>query len=142
MSILIKDSITEEYFVICKGADNIMLPLCKTEVGTSTSINESLFDLSNMGLRTLVIAQKKLTTDEAQDWIKEFKSASLSSVNRDEALATAGAKLEVELTLVGITAIEDRLQNEVPEVIADLDRLPPRHFANQYGNEFLYFRLP
>eukprot|EP01034_Spumella_vulgaris_P046814 gene46814-58382_t len=28
MSILVKDVTTNQYFVMCKGADNIMLPLC------------------------------------------------------------------------------------------------------------------
>ena len=41
---------------------------------------------------------------------------------RDEALAEAAEKIESGMTLVGLTAIEDRLQDEVPEVIADLAR--------------------
>ena len=44
----------------------------------------------------------------------------MSTVNRDANIAEAGAELEQDMDLVGVTAIEDRLQDEVPEVIADL----------------------
>lgn len=40
--------------------------------------------------------------------------------NRDVNLAKIAADLEIDMEILGITAIEDRLQDEVPEVIADL----------------------
>ena len=120
MSLLLSDKSTGKYIVVCKGADNIMLPLCQTSEHEQAGITSTLLKLSNMGLRTLIVAQKYLSNEDAERWLKEYKSAQLSTSNRDDAIATAGAALEKGMTVVGVTAIEDRLQDEVPEVIADL----------------------
>jgi phospholipid-translocating ATPase len=40
--------------------------------------------------------------------------------NRDELLETVSDEIEHDLRLLGATAIEDRLQDGVPETIADL----------------------
>lgn len=120
MSILIKEKATDRYFVMCKGADNIMIPLCKLDMHETQGLDKSLTAMSQLGLRTLVIAQKELTALQAWEWLETFKAATLSTVDREDHIAKAGALLEVEMTLTGLTAIEDRLQDEVPEVIADL----------------------
>ncbi len=120
MSVLIKDTVDNKFFVMCKGADNIMMPLCKLSNEEKASINKSLLELANLGLRTLIIASKQLSAEEANRWLAKFKAATVSTVNRDENIAAAGAELELGMQCVGITAIEDRLQDEVPEVIADL----------------------
>lgn len=120
MSVLIRDPSNNQYYVMCKGADNIMLPLCKTSSEDKKSINNSLLDLANLGLRTLIIASKPLDAESAQKWLAKYKAAQVSTVNRDANIAQAGAELEIGMNCLGITAIEDRLQDEVPEVIADL----------------------
>lgn len=120
MSILVRNTETDEYMVLCKGADNIMMPLCKLHADEERSLNKSLLDLANFGLRTLVIAMKKLDKNEALAWLAEYKAATVSTLNREENIALVGANLEVNMRCIGLTAIEDRLQDEVPEVIADL----------------------
>lgn len=122
MSVLLKDLKANEYLILCKGADNIMLPLCSISQQEKAKIDESLIDLSNMGLRTLVIAQKKITEEAAKDWLKRYKVALSSTNNRDEKISSVSAELELQMDLLGVTAIEDRLQDEVPEVIADLTK--------------------
>ena len=42
-----------------------------------------------------------------------------------------GCAIEVNMELLGITAIEDRLQDEVPEVIADLARAGMLHIVTE-----------
>lgn len=122
MSILVKNVETSEYLVLCKGADNIMLPLCDINAQSTLmrSIEKSLLDLSTLGLRTLCIAQKEISEADAKYWLSEFKQASAALVDRSDKLAKVAAKLEQDMEILGITAIEDRLQDEVPEVIADL----------------------
>jgi phospholipid-translocating P-type ATPase (flippase) len=120
MSILVRNTETNEYLVLCKGADNIMLPLCDLQADEERSLNKSLLDLANFGLRTLVIAMKKLSASEAQSWLSNYKAATVSTLNREENIARVGAELEMNMRCLGLTAIEDRLQDEVPEVIADL----------------------
>ncbi|RYH31746.1 phospholipid-transporting ATPase [archaeon] len=121
MSVLIRDS-SNKYYVMCKGADNIMMPLCNLSEQEMGSINESLLAMANLGLRTLIIASKALTAEAANAWLAQYKAAMVSTVNREEKIAEAGALLEQRMECLGITAIEDRLQDEVPEVIADLNR--------------------
>ena len=109
------------YFMVCKGADNIMLPLCSIpSVEERDAIDDSLLHLSQLGLRTLVVAHKELQPHEATAWMRLQRRSMVAMSNRDELIARAGAQLEVGMQVVGVTAIEDRLQDEVPEVISDL----------------------
>mmetsp|Transcript_11491 Transcript_11491/g.18844 ORF Transcript_11491/g.18844 Transcript_11491/m.18844 type:complete len:1109 (-) Transcript_11491:1128-4454(-) len=120
MSLLIKDTVSNKYFCMCKGADNIMYPLCRISEAEKDSVDKSLLELANYGLRTLIIAHKELSERDAQAWLTSYKAAQVSVKDREAQIAAVGAKLEVDMALLGITAIEDRLQDEVPEVIADL----------------------
>ena len=122
MSVLLRDIKTDTYYVMCKGADNIMYPLCAMSEAGKQRVDTNLLDLANMGLRTLIVAHKELTKEEAFEWLAGYKQALVSTTNREENIAAQGAKLELNMKLLGITAIEDRLQDEVPEVIADLTK--------------------
>ncbi len=72
MSVLLKDNVTGEYLLLCKGADNIMLPLCDVTPDEDVSLNESLTELSNMGLRTLVVAQRVVSSTEVNKYLVTF----------------------------------------------------------------------
>jgi phospholipid-transporting ATPase len=120
MSILVRDAEAGEHLLFCKGADNIMMPLCNMTQAQVQAADKSLLDLANLGLRTLCIAQKKLSSDAAWAWMSSYRAAASSLTDRAEKLAAAGAELEQGMEFLGLTAIEDRLQDEVPEVIADL----------------------
>jgi phospholipid-transporting ATPase len=122
MSIIIKDQLTSQYVLMCKGADNIMLPRCAMTNDTRTNVEKSLLDLACEGLRTLCIAKKVLDTKYAVDWLKRYDEAASSLHDRERLLGAVAEEIEMEMELLGITAIEDRLQDEVPEVIADLAR--------------------
>ena len=122
MSVLLREAKTGKYFLMCKGADNIMYPLCDISPAEQGVVDSNLLDLANMGLRTLIVAHKELSSAEAQAWLQGYKQAQVSTTNREENVAAQGAKLELNMKLLGITAIEDRLQDEVPEVIADLTK--------------------
>jgi phospholipid-translocating P-type ATPase (flippase) len=120
MSVLIREPSTNKYFVMCKGADNMMMPLCRLSNEQKNQLNQSLDDLATYGLRTLVIASKEISQEAATKWLAQYKAATISGANREENMAAVGGELEKEMNCIGITAIEDRLQDEVPEVIADL----------------------
>ena len=53
----------------------------------------------------------------------EQQDLATSVIDREQKLAEVDAKLEHELVLVGSTAIEDRLQEEVPETIIALKQI-------------------
>lgn len=107
-----------EYWVMCKGADNIMGPLCDRPLNGAMS--QSLSSYSQLGLRTLVIAQKKVSEQFATDWIERWKMANQSNEDREKAVAAVASEIEHSLVPLGITAIEDKLQEGVPEAITTI----------------------
>lgn len=72
------------------------------------------------GLRTLVLGTKILTEDEWSDWDGRYQDAAAQLDNRDEALAALAVEIEANLEMVGVTAIEDKLQEGVPAAIQSL----------------------
>ncbi|KAG8461519.1 hypothetical protein KFE25_001123 [Diacronema lutheri] len=78
---------------------------------------EHLRAFATAGLRTLVLAVRELDASSAERWLGEYREAAVASERRDERLAEAAARLEVRMRLVGVSAIEDRLQPGVPETI-------------------------
>merc|ERR1712159_45088 len=63
---------------------------------------------------------KILKNEEFQDWHHSFKKAQALLVNRDEEVDKWSKVIEGDLTLLGASAIEDRLQDRVPETIENL----------------------
>lgn len=122
MSIVVKP-LTESRpaFLICKGADNVMLNLCRMRDSEEVRlINQQLFDFSVRGLRTLVLAQKELTQSEAEDFEKKWANAKKAIADREKRLDEVAQEFECDMSLMGITAIEDKIQEGVPETIAAL----------------------
>ena len=57
-----------------------------------------------------------------QEWHQRFHEASVSLKSRDEKIAKVAEEIERALVLLGATAVEDRLQDGVPEAIALLSK--------------------
>ena len=55
-------------------------------------------------------------------WSDRYHEASVAMDEREEKIEAVCEELETDLRLLGATAVEDRLQDEVPETIADLKR--------------------
>lgn len=54
------------------------------------------------------------------DWDSRYQDAAAQLDNRDEALAALAVEIEADLEMVGVTAIEDKLQEGVPAAIQSL----------------------
>lgn len=74
-------------------------------------------DFANEGLRTLFLAEKYIDDETYRTWLKESNAAKLEINDREEKVAAVDEKIEVDLELIGSTAIEDRLQDEVADTI-------------------------
>lgn len=55
------------------------------------------------------MAEKFISEDTYREWAKESNAAKLEINNREEKVAAVDEKIEVDLELIGSTAIEDRL---------------------------------
>ncbi|KAG6902242.1 hypothetical protein C0995_002614 [Termitomyces sp. Mi166 len=110
-------------FLLTKGADNIVFQRLKdSEHELITETEAHLSEFANSGLRTLTLAYKVISEADYSDWSKRYHEASLALEGREEKVEAVCSDLEQELRLLGATAIEDRLQDGVPETIADLKR--------------------
>ena len=82
MSLLLRNQQTDQYILLCKGADNIMMERVSITNQERQSVDKSLLDLACFGLRTLVIASRALSKSEALAWLETWKSAASSIQNR------------------------------------------------------------
>ncbi|XP_028985138.1 phospholipid-transporting ATPase ID [Betta splendens] len=105
----------------CKGADTVLLERlqpCNQELINITSdhLNEYAAD----GLRTLALAYRDLSEDQWEAWSESHRCADKATDCREDRLAAAYEHIEQDMMLLGATAIEDKLQEGVPETIAVL----------------------
>ncbi|XP_024917280.1 phospholipid-transporting ATPase ID isoform X2 [Cynoglossus semilaevis] len=105
----------------CKGADTVLLERlhpCNQELMNITSdhLNEYAAD----GLRTLALAYRDLSEDQWESWSESHRSADKATDFREDLLSAVYEQIEQDMMLLGATAIEDKLQEGVPETIAVL----------------------
>ncbi|KAK2048576.1 phospholipid-translocating P-type ATPase [Colletotrichum somersetense] len=79
-------------------------------------------DFASDGLRTLLYGYRYISEDDYSSWRKIYQAATTSLDNRQEKIEAAGELIENKFDLAGATAIEDRLQEGVPDTIDKLRR--------------------
>eukprot|EP00928_Gymnodinium_smaydae_P067058 TRINITY_DN4999_c0_g1_i2.p1 TRINITY_DN4999_c0_g1~~TRINITY_DN4999_c0_g1_i2.p1 ORF type:complete len:1125 (-),score=113.26 TRINITY_DN4999_c0_g1_i2:165-3137(-) len=120
MSVLSKNLSTGQFTLATKGADSVMKPL----LGASFSISESdrLLSYARMGLRTMLFGHKDVDSDFAKQWQVDLLKVK-ETPDEDEraaAIREMYARLECDLQWAGSVALEDRLQDGVPDTIKSL----------------------
>lgn len=95
-----------------------MIPTLKKQFQEKTG--EETAQLSAQGLRTLVVSQKLLSRSELENWTKEFNVASVSLTDRENLVERCIETLETNMDLIGVTAVEDLLQDDVKASIETL----------------------
>ncbi|KAK6361092.1 hypothetical protein TWF730_004841 [Orbilia blumenaviensis] len=110
----------DKIILFCKGADSIiysrLTPDQQQDLRKQTAEHLEIF--AREGLRTLCIAQRVLSEEEYREWMQLYDIAASATVGRDEKVEEVSEMIEQNLTLIGGTAIEDRLQDGVPDSIA------------------------
>lgn len=106
----------------CKGADTVILErLAKDNNPYVETTLTHLEEYAAEGLRTLCLAMREVPENEFQEWWRIFNTAQTTvSGNRADELDKAAELIEKDFTLLGATAIEDKLQEGVPDTIATL----------------------
>ncbi|NWX44435.1 AT8B2 ATPase, partial [Steatornis caripensis] len=105
----------------CKGADTILLERLHPVNQDLTNVTtDHLNEYAGEGLRTLVLAYKDLEESYYEDWSERLHRASGAPEAREDRLARLYDEVEHDMMLLGATAIEDKLQQGVPETIAIL----------------------
>ena len=119
-SVIIKDG--NIYKLYIKGADSVI------EERLNESTPKYILDkikyyvnlFSDKGYRTLLIAMRILSEKEYENFSNELTKAKMDTDKKNERITKCYDMVESNLTLIGATIVEDKLQDKVPEVIKDL----------------------
>jgi len=111
MSVIFRDP-DKRIVLRCKGADSIIaerLSDASKKSGTYLHNTKFVNEVADEGLRTLFLAEKVLDEQEFNEWFKK-KEAALNVINdREAAVAAVDEEIEKGMTIIGTTAIEDKL---------------------------------
>ncbi|KAK9113745.1 hypothetical protein Syun_020542 [Stephania yunnanensis] len=121
MSVIVRNE-EGQLLLLCKGADSVMFERL-SEHGRifEDETKDHIKKYAEEGLRTLVVAYRELGEEEYNTWQEEFVNAKISvTADRDSLVDAVADKIESDFILLGATAIEDKLQEGVPECINNL----------------------
>ncbi|KAL1741990.1 hypothetical protein HDZ31DRAFT_84446 [Schizophyllum fasciatum] len=114
MGIVVRDAASGEVTFLQKGADVVMARI----VQRNDWLEEETGNMAREGLRTLVMARKRLGTGTYDEFAEAYRAASVRLEGRNEAMASVVAKyLEHDLELLGLTGVEDKLQDDVKSTL-------------------------
>ncbi|KAJ4392145.1 aminophospholipid translocase [Gnomoniopsis smithogilvyi] len=107
----------------CKGADTVILERLNDQNPHVEATLRHLEEYASEGLRTLCLAMREIPEQEFQEWHRIFEQASTTmGGDRADELDKAAELIEKDFYLLGATAIEDKLQDGVPETIHTLQQ--------------------
>ncbi|PRQ71214.1 hypothetical protein AAT19DRAFT_10754 [Rhodotorula toruloides] len=114
MGIVVRDRQTGEIAFYQKGADVVMARI----VAYNDWLEEECGNMAREGLRTLVMARKRLSEETWRDFEEAYRDARVSLGDRNATCARVIADfLEHDLELLGVTGVEDKLQDDVKMTI-------------------------
>ena len=123
MSIICKEEESNKIYLYSKGADSIIESLLHQKHINSNILiktKEYLNKFSIKGLRTFLIGYKEISILEYEKWNNEYIKI-LKNINKDKSnIEKLQKEIESNLNLLGSTAIEDELQDDVDIVINSL----------------------
>ncbi|AYU76534.1 phospholipid transporting ATPase-like protein, putative [Leishmania donovani] len=110
-----------KYLLLVKGADSSMMEIVNMQKRANVRVKDKMLKeldtMSQLGLRTLILGQRYLREEEVRGWLPIFNDAQCAMQDRSEKLHKAYALLEKDVDIVGATAVEDKLQEEVPQTL-------------------------
>ncbi|KAI7791325.1 putative phospholipid-transporting ATPase IC [Triplophysa rosa] len=116
MSVLVREP-GGELKLYCKGADIVILERLQKDQPLQEDTDSALELFAQNCLRTLCVAVRPVPESLWTEWSHALNQASMAGGNQETMLEEIYDQMERELMLLGMTAIEDRLQEGVPETI-------------------------
>lgn len=117
MSVIVQNE-KDEIYLLCKGAESAMFD--RAVEGNTVTTLQHINEYAMLGLRTLVLGIRRLCPEDFKMIDEYLSTARKAMVDREKKVAEAIDKIECELKIIGATAVEDRLQEQVPETITAL----------------------
>ncbi|KAK1281312.1 Phospholipid-transporting ATPase 1 [Acorus gramineus] len=108
--------------LLVKGADSAMFTVIEKFLNADVvrSTETHLHAYASMGLRTLVVGIRELSSADFEEWQSTYEKASTALFGRSSKLRAVAANIEQNLRLLGASGIEDKLQEGVPEAIESM----------------------
>ncbi|KAK8957280.1 Phospholipid-transporting ATPase 1 [Platanthera zijinensis] len=108
--------------VFVKGADNSMFGVAEKMLNADVveATKSHLHTYSTLGLRTLVIGVREMNRIEFNEWNFSYEKANTALFGRGNLLKTVALNIENNISILGASGIEDKLQQGVPEAIESL----------------------
>ncbi|XP_059371654.1 phospholipid-transporting ATPase IG-like isoform X5 [Carassius carassius] len=117
MSVIVQTK-SGETLLFCKGADSSIFPRVKPEEVDRIRMHVERNAME--GYRTLCVAFKQLSAEEYAMADTGLREARLALQDREEKLIAVYNQVEKGMSLIGATAVEDRLQEEAAETMEAL----------------------
>ncbi|KAI4291459.1 phospholipid-translocating ATPase [Pancytospora philotis] len=99
-----------------KGADSAM----KKVIRETEWAEEETDNMARDGLRTLMIAKRVLSLEEYDDFCRRYEQAKLAIGERLDRMLAEQVTIEKDLELLGLTGVEDKLQDNVRQTLENL----------------------
>ncbi|GIQ90479.1 P-type ATPase, subfamily IV, partial [Kipferlia bialata] len=117
MSVTVHDMVTGRVMLVTKGADTSLCGMTQDE-GARRSVMSAATSFAELGLRTLVYGVRNMTMQEAHQHSLTLRH-SMSGIGRarERQMSKAYSAIETGLSLIGVTAVEDKLAPNVPQTI-------------------------
>ncbi|XP_041278418.1 phospholipid-transporting ATPase IK [Onychostruthus taczanowskii] len=116
MSVLVRDP-KGTIRLYTKGADTVILERLRSRGPKETLTERALDRFAEETLRTLCVASREVSEAEFRAWSRRHREAAVLLHHRAQELDRLYEEMEQNLQLLGATAIEDKLQDGVPETI-------------------------
>ncbi|XP_017095903.2 phospholipid-transporting ATPase IF isoform X1 [Drosophila bipectinata] len=120
MSIIVRDE-AGTIWLYSKGAENVIFPRCNPSLQLDQT-NDQVTKYAKEGLRTLAVARRTLTEEDFSKFEAQYKHANTQLSNRKDLISKCYETVEVGMDLLGCTALEDALQDDVNETLEALQR--------------------
>ncbi len=121
MSVILRSQQTNKLIVFCKGAEDSIFSICsKNGKNNITECNQIINEFARNGWRTLALAYRYLNEEDYSNYDTLLNDAYNDLTNQDVKLKEVFEKIENNLELIGATAVEDRLQEDVASTLESL----------------------
>ena len=110
----------KDKMVIMKGADSAVFKRLNGDKEDMLSALECVEKFASSGLRTMCYAYRNIAIEEYVNWKEVWDEATSSVIERDVKIKEAASMIECDLILLGVTGVEDQLQDNVNESVKSL----------------------
>jgi phospholipid-translocating ATPase len=118
MGIIVQHVKSGQIIFYLKGAEEVVKD--KISEQAKFKILEDCENLARAGLRTLVFAQRHMSSQDFNAWKKKYDQAALLLNDREGKLREITELLEVNMEALGVTGVEDMLQRDVAQTIENM----------------------